>query len=113
MKNNRNRIFSPLLFIVITVSLSFLTSCKKEEYKTSNAIISWTGEYGLDGCGFFITIDHKKYKPQDESKIDDKFKTVDQPIVIEYEIINKIIESWCGDLPESTKTDGVRIISIN
>ncbi len=106
----KKQIFKTSLFLFITLLMFNFTSCNKD--KTSNATISWHGEYEVDGCGFFITLDNHEYKPENESIIGDEFKNGSQSVIIEYKITNKIVESACGDLPESTKTDGIKIISI-
>jgi len=101
------------------VSLIFITcmvlSCDKDnsDILKDNGVLSWTGDYAVDGCGFFITIDNNKYKPENESIIDDSYKTVDDiNVLVEYEILNKKVESYCGDIPNATLTDGIKIIWI-
>ena len=105
-----------ILFVICI--LGFLFSCKKEavitDYVQKEAVLTWTGEYAVDGCGFFITIDGHKYKPENESIIDNSFKTNDPYImvIVDCQVLNKQIETGCGDLPYTTKTDGIKISSI-
>ena len=105
-----------LKVLVLIVLVGFLFSCNKnssnEEYGKKEAILIWTGDYAVDGCGFFLQINNHKYKPENESIIDNSFKTGSTLVIAEYQILNKQISSACGDLPYATLTDGIRIISI-
>ena len=98
------------------VFIGFLLSCNKnstnESYGKAEAILTWTGDYAVDGCGFFIIINHHKYKPEDESIINNSYKTDSTIVIVEYQILNKKINSYCGDLPYATITDGIKIISL-
>ena len=95
------------------ITLTFV-SCKKDnETIKDNGVLSWTGDYAVDGCGFFITINDHEYKPENESIIDDSYKIGgDINVLIEYQILNRQIENICGDMPNATFTDGIKIISI-
>ena len=125
MKNSASTV---LLLLVITIMSS---AC--EEYAEwfppkgqpqprdsvmvdSAALLTWTGEYDVDGCGFFITIDGEEYKPEYEDSIDDSFKEVYSPygteVVIEYQILDKEIESYCESMPITQTLPVIRIISI-
>jgi len=107
MKHKYN--FNILFLLVIFISIS----CdKKNDYITSEGILTWTGDYSVDGCGFFITINNHKYKPIDESKIDNNFKSENITVTVEYENVNNKVEKHCGDLSSPTITDGINIISI-
>lgn len=55
----------------------------------STALLTWTGEYFIDGCGFFVTIGGQKYRPENEDFINDSFKDVELPFQTEV-----IIESY-------------------
>lgn len=48
----------------------------KNDIEIALAKIRWTGEVALDGCGYQILINEAKYKPVNESKIPDSFKSV-------------------------------------
>jgi len=98
---------------LILITLTFLSCDKDNDIIKDNGVLSWTGDYAVDGCGFFITISDHKYKPENESIIDDSYKKdYDINVLIEYQILNRQIESWCGDSPNATLTDGIKIISI-
>lgn len=94
-----------LLFAVV-----FLVSCDKDNRK-EDALIQWTGDYAADGCGFFVTINGEEYKPENESFIDNNFKVSEGTSVkLTYRLLNKEIESSCGDSPTLTMTEGIKII---
>ena len=105
-----------IFILIISVNLY----CSKDDSPVSssniikdNGILSWTGDYAVDGCGFFITISNHKYKPENEWIIDASYKkSYDINVLIEYEILNRQMASSCGDLPYATLTDGIKIISI-
>lgn len=100
---------------LILMSLTLL-SCEREdnvEIIKAPGILSWTGEYEVDGCGFFLTISGQEYKPENESIIKESFKNgADANVMVEYQLLNRQIESWCGDMPAAILTDGIKIISI-
>ena len=109
--------YSKFIFILIILEIF---SCSKDDSPLfsnnileNDAVLRWTGDYAVDGCGFFIIINGHEYKPENESIIDDSFKmNHDIEVKIEYKILDKKIESWCGDLPNPTLTDGIIIITI-
>lgn len=77
------------------------------------AILRWTGDYAVDGCGFFILIGDQEYKPENESVIGDKYKTNDDmTVLIEYRILSERIEFSCGDLPNPLTREAIRIITL-
>ena len=109
-----------LKIIFILILLTNLSCLKNDSPTSSNkifknkAVLKWMGDYAVDGCGFFVIINGHKYKPENESAIDDSFKTDhDIDILIEYKILNKKIDIWCSYLPEVTSIDGIEVISIN
>ena len=99
-------------FILITVFIFILAACTKEE-TGKDAVLRWTGDYEVDGCGFFIDLNGKTYKPDNEDKISGEFKkNSPSAVVIDYRLPNKDIEYNCGDLPEKQKANAIEIISI-
>ena len=113
-----------LLFIVTIIS----SAC--EEYELfkpksqpidsvkvdSTALLTWTGDYFKDGCGFFITIDGQEYKPENEDFIDDSFKGADSPfeipVIIEYKLLDKRADSYCEKIRETGSLPMIELISI-
>jgi len=70
----------------------------------------WTGEYSNDGCGFLIEIGSIKYKPEDESVIDDKYKISSRvPVELEFLGLNRTFELSCG---EANEIEVIEIISM-
>jgi hypothetical protein len=100
--------------ILLIFTLGFFLSCNKsEDSKTlkSQAVLKWFGDYAVDGCGFFITINSHSYKPENESIIDNSFKSDSCNVTVEYQLLDKKISSSCGFI-SPIKTDGIKIISI-
>ncbi len=100
---------------LLVFPLILLLSCKKDDSQiiTKNGVLSWTGDYAVDGCGFFITIEGSVFKPENETFIDDSFKTYSSiAVTVGFERLDKKIQSFCGDLPQPTMTDGIKIITI-
>ena len=88
-------------------------SCKKENDSIfkDKGVLYWTGEYDGMGCGFFIAISDSTYKPENESIINDSFKTADSiNVLIEYEILNISVQYFCFDLPFPESMDGIKIL---
>ena len=83
---------------------------KEDKILEANALLHWTGDYPVDGCGFFIVTSDNEYKPEDEGAIDDSFKVnggVD--VFIKYELLNETIEH-CVMMP--SELDGIKLHSI-
>lgn len=103
-----------LFFIVILVS--FFTACEEgnDVIVEPNAILIWTGEYDVDGCGFFIEIDSIKYKPENESILPPEYKTA-EPLSVTIQYIDLLydIEYSCGDLPEVQKSKAIKLTSLD
>ena len=113
-----------LLFIVTIIS----SAC--EEYELfkpksqpidsvkvdSTALLTWTGEYFIDGCGFFVTIGGQKYRPENEDFINDSFKDVELPfqteVIIEYKLLDKWSDFYCEEILETGSLPMIEIISI-
>ncbi len=84
---------------------------KDTNVQTKEAILSWEGEYAADGCGFFIEIDNKKYKPENEDVINNQFKTTENiKVKIRFKYLNRPIKYNCG--LSSHETDGIKVLSI-
>ncbi len=107
-----NNLFTTALLATV---LSF-TSCNKtmtDKTEKADAILEWSGEYMVDGCGFQVTIGDKNYKPENEDDIDEAFKTEEPtPVEIEFVRLNEQIDRRCGMIPESRAMDGIRVISV-
>lgn len=105
------------LAALLLVVAAFLTSCQnktmKQESEMKEAMLVWSGEYMVDGCGFHVVIDDRQYKPEDEEAIDESFKTEEPlPVLISYELTGETIDRRCGLSTESRAMDGIRILKI-
>lgn len=105
--------------LLLLISIFFfiaLISCEKgnEVNYERDAILTWTGEYDVDGCGFFVEIDSIQYKPENEGIIPKAFKTTDTlKVTIQYIDVLYEIEYYCGDLPEGQKSKAIKLLSID
>lgn len=116
---------TPLLLLVTVLS----SSCEKyfplpispeappDSVKVDSvAILTWTGEYEVDGCGFFVDIDSVRYKPQNEDFIDDSFKRSASPngieVVVKYKKLAIEKAFYCGDVPEPQVTLWIEVFSL-
>ena len=102
--------FLCLIFIL------FLYSCggddKDENRLKSDAVLEWRGEYEIDGCGFFILMNDKEYKPVNEEIIDNSFKSGNTNIIIEYELSDKKIETLCYDSHSPIEYAGIKGVEL-
>ena len=82
----------------------------------STALLTWTGEYFIDGCGFFVTIGGQKYRPENEDFINNSFKDVELPfqteVIIEYKLLDKRSDFYCEEILETGSLPMIEIISI-
>ncbi|EMR01847.1 hypothetical protein [Cesiribacter andamanensis] len=67
---------------------------------TAEATLRWTGMLAADGCGFFLDINGKEYKPSNEEAIPESFQQTDSsPVVVTYRLLEKPLEYSCGMMP--------------
>ncbi len=99
------------LLLLLSVILIIGCEDKKEDaILEANAFLRWTGDFAVDGCGFFIDINEYEYKPEDESSINDSLKiSGGVEVLIRYELLFEKIEYYCGDLPNSLEKDGIKL----
>ena len=94
--------------------IGIAASCQKDDVSpiTSNANLEWRGDYEADGCGFFVVVGNVEYKPENESIIEDSFKTSeDVEVIVEYKKSGKQIRSFCQwGVPQDN--EGIRIVSL-
>lgn len=101
--------------ISLCIAFCFFTSCNFDRDQLQQTVVAegfliWTGEYSNNGCGFLVEIGSLKYKPEDESVIDDKYKT-DGIVAVELEFLglNRIFELNCG---EPNEIEVIEVISM-
>lgn len=93
--------------------LFLILGCEDEENKIleTDALLRWTGDFAVDGCGFFIDIGEHEYKPEDELAIPDSLKIdTGVDVFIKYELLDEPIEFSCGFQPQ--EIDGLKLHSI-
>jgi len=100
-------------YIFLLLLLFAFISCDEEEQVyTKEAVLKWQGYYAADGCGFFLEIDNKEYKPENENIINDEFKVSDSTLVlVTFECLREKIEYWCG-WSGQLQMEGIKIKSI-
>ena len=87
---------------VLALLVFFFGSCDLKVKSTNfkEATIKWTGPVAADGCGFYVLMDGKEYKPVDESAIGEEFKQLEEvKVLINYEKTGETIEFSCGMQP--------------
>ena len=99
--------------IFLLLPLFIFISCDEgEKVYTKEATLKWTGDYAVDGCGFFLEIGKKEYKPENEDFIVAEFKVYEPvSVIVKFSYLEKKISYGCG-LSGSIQIDGVKIITI-
>jgi len=97
---------------IIAFAFSVVSSCTDDpETIMAEGVLRWEGDPTLDGCGYFITIHDHEYKPEYEYNIDSSFETDSTNVIVEYQLLNRIIKGPCN-LVHPIMTDGIKLISI-
>ncbi|SIQ86616.1 hypothetical protein [Pontibacter lucknowensis] len=104
------------LTLFISLSSLLLISCQhtpNTEADTKEAMLIWSGEYMVDGCGFEVLINGNRYKPENERDIDEAFKVEGEtPVLIEFEKLGRQLDIRCGLSTQSRAMDAIRVISV-
>ncbi len=103
-----------IVFFLLS-TLFVLISCQEpsDVIYDDNAAILWTGEYDVDGCGFFVELDSVKYKPESESVISPYFKKATRTnVIVQYIDLHYDKEYYCADSQKPKTIGVVKIISI-
>lgn len=110
----KNLIFFTLISIgIFSSSCDESISCPNMEEHHPDAILRWTGDYALDGCGYIIVMDQVEYKPLNENVIDPGYKLdYDVKVAVTYEIPHDEKEIACGMTKEPVYREGIQIISL-
>lgn len=101
------------IFQIVLVTILFFAfiSCEEDNQVIyeKDARLVWTGEYDLDGCGFFIEIDSVSYKPENEGILPPEYKT-SEPLEVDVQFINLLydIEYPCG-LTGTQTSPGIKL----
>jgi hypothetical protein len=98
-----------------------LAGCKGEVCKDLNvlettATLTWNGDYALDGCGYSIQIGENHYKPENESDIDESFKTEalfkGTSVKLTYSPGGRKMDVGCGMMAGTTLIDYVVVLAV-
>ncbi|SFU48601.1 hypothetical protein [Pontibacter akesuensis] len=105
-----------LLSLSLLSALLMITSCDEDEEDshttyTSDAMLTWSGDYAVDGCGFILTIGDEQYKPTNEQDISSYYKT-DTPTPVEALIIDYRKKGQIGCGLSVTKMNLVKVVSL-
>lgn len=99
----------------VVIDSVIVDSIATDSVMYGTALLIWSGVYEADGCGFFLEIDEVRYKPEDETAINNRFRDDLSPqteVTVEYQIPGTDVVKLCGNIPDSTSTPGVRILSL-
>ncbi|MBC5992391.1 hypothetical protein [Pontibacter cellulosilyticus] len=87
---------------LMLLAIFSLSSCEKEETcyttVTVDGVIRWSGSYAVDGCGYFLMVGEKKYKPTNEADIPDTYKVTGwegTPVEVKMIDYNKQVPAGC------------------
>lgn len=80
-------------------------SCTKEPLNPEPELIDfravqirWTGDYSIDGCGYFVIIDSIQYKPFNEEFLYDSFHVMKDTVAeMKYLDLKREIVAQCGE----------------
>ncbi|MBK7104735.1 MAG: hypothetical protein IPH62_05575 [Ignavibacteriae bacterium] len=101
------------LFVILGI---FTISCdeKNEVVFEPTATLIWTGDYDIDGCGFFIEIDSVLYKPENEGIIPPAFKIErNLSVTIQYIDLFYEIETDCTLETYPPKANAIKLTSMD
>lgn len=102
-------------FLMSALLLLTWVGCSKKNPLESQtqAIITFTGDYAVDGCGYWISIDEIQYKPTNEEVIPESFKT-SSPDTIQLTYIEETSQKdfQCGLDPTTREVEKLKIVEI-
>jgi hypothetical protein len=108
----KNILYSAILLLTTL----FFTACQNStdgDSDTTDATLIWSGEYMVDGCGFEVEIDGKRFKPDNENEIDDPFKVEGEtPVLITFEKLGRQLDIRCGLSTQSREMDAIRVLTV-
>lgn len=103
-----------IICCLIVAGCSESTNPDTNETIIKSALVHWSGAYEVDGCGFFIEIDSKMYKPINEENITEKYKTNNpSSVYLKFKYLDEQVPSSCGDAPFPVMNDGIEIIEMS
>lgn len=107
------RALLPLLLFAFASCQDAITPKEENGSLTSTATLYWTGEIAADGCGFEIEIAGKRYLPEDESAIPAKYKEQDSSRVqLKYKALPEPIDRRCGMMPQPRVKPAIQVLQV-
>ncbi|WP_242928428.1 hypothetical protein [Pontibacter vulgaris] len=104
------------LYFAAVLALLLTVSCKEDDdlqIITAEATLYWSGNYAVDGCGYKLQVNEKKYKPENEDDIPDKFQqNTPMQVKVKFAELSKPVEYTCGFSSTPIKLPGIKILSI-
>ncbi len=104
------------LYFAVALALLLTVSCEEEDdlqIINAEATLYWSGSPAVDGCGYTLQVNEKRYKPKNEEDIPDKFQQNNpMRVQVKFAELSKPIEYRCGFSPTPSKASAVKIISI-
>jgi hypothetical protein len=107
------------LYCILFASIGLFSSCDETiscpgmEEHNNDAVLRWTGDYAIDGCGFIIEMDQVEYKAENENIINESFKVdSDVNISLTYETLHDEKNIICGETKNPVYRETIRIVSI-
>ena len=101
-----------LLLCLLMLVLGACQEDNAEIQSKTEALLVWTGEPAADGCGYFIEMNDREYKPENETIIPEIFKNESSTVVIiTYSRLNERTKYNCG-MATDLLVNGIRLSSI-
>jgi hypothetical protein len=95
------------------ILLAFFSSCNEENdiIFVPDATLIWTGDYNVDGCGFFVETHGNIYKPENETIIPPEYSKVDSlSITVQFIDLSYEIDYYCGDLENKQSVRAIKLL---
>jgi len=103
-----------IFLLLLLVMLTAACNEGNEILYESNAKLIWTGDYDVNGCGYYIEIDSLIYKPENEFIIPRAFKSSDTlSVTVQYFDLLYDKEYLCGDQKVKQKHQVIKLTSID
>ena len=102
--------------ILFLFSISFFYSCeeKNDVIFVPDAKLIWTGDYDVDGCGFFVETNGNIYKPENEGIIPPEYRVSDSlSITVQFIDLLYDIDYYCGDSPDKQSAKAIKLVYLD
>lgn len=100
-------------YLPASLILLFFSCTSNQETHTAEARLRFTGLLAADGCGYFLDIDGKEYKPSNEEVIPASFQDQESSTIeVTYQILDEAVEYSCGMMPTQYQAN-LKILEIN